>query len=294
MASGGFNGLRNLLPANYIKLGSFVLFPGDPLRSFFNPDGTPAPSAKIEATSAADFDASNTGGRGALSLGEILTAGCGLKSETSVNLEAASSTSQSMLNYDDWFQEACRSTKLRVWFEQQLERYGSAGLRLHFVIGLQTIKDASLVLRRSNTVEARLAGQVPVAELLGDPGVLTRLLDPKAEVNVEFIRSAGQKFSVAETVHAVRYALVRFEYLSSRKLARLLGKMRLPKSSLETGTRWVVMGADAGGPSVSDQEIESEDELEDIIEARICEQDEEQGPASVASLEVGGGYQVDY
>ena len=208
MSGGQFNGLRNLVPANHIKLGSFVLFPNDPFRSFFNPDGPPPASADIEATSATDYDNRHAGAGGSLSLGEILTAGCSLKSETSIDLEAARSKSQAMLKYDEWFCRACQSLPLRKWFEQQLDRYGSANLRLHLVIGLQIIENASLVLNRSDAVEARLAAQVPLAELLGDPGVLSRLLDPSAEAHLELIRSSGQRFSVAETVHAVRYAEV--------------------------------------------------------------------------------------
>jgi len=283
MSGGKFNGLRSLVPANHIKLGSFVLFPNDPFRSFFNPDGPPPPSADIEATSATDYDSRRAGAGGSLSLGDILSAGCGLKSETSIDLEAARSKSQAMLKYDEWFCKACKSPPLRKWFEQQLERYGSAKLRLHLVIGLQIIENASLVLNRSNAVEAKLAAKVPLAELLGDPGVLSRLLDPKAEAHIELIRSSGQKFSVAETVHAVRYAEVKFEYWSSRALARLMGKMNLPTSSLETDTRWVVMGTDAGGPSVGEEEgeeSEPEDEVLDMIEAQLCKEGEKGVPVT--------------
>jgi hypothetical protein len=265
------NGLRNLVPTKVLGLGTFVVFPDDPFRAFFNPPGTPL-EAFIEAIDATDQDARGVEGSAGVSLTEIFSAGCKLSSEASVDLEAATSTLQTLLNYDDWFETVCKTKEARRWFERQLEKYGAMELRLHFVIALQTVKNASLVLKGSDTVEAQITAQVPISQVLGDPGVLSPLLDPSATADIKLIKASGQRFSVAEAVHAVKYAEVRFEYLSSRKLANLLGKKTLDKVSLETSTRWNVMGTDAGGASEGEEEGSDADaeEVEDIIEAKLC------------------------
>ena len=70
-------------------------------------------------------------------------------------------------------------------------------------------KDASLVLSRLNAVEAQLAGNVTVSELLGGPGgsIVSRCyVDPEGEANIALIRFSRQRFSVAETIHMVRCA----------------------------------------------------------------------------------------
>lgn len=134
------------------------------------------------------------------------------------------------------------------------------------------MKNALLVLKDSDTVEAQITAQLPISQILGNPGVLSKLLDPSATADIKLIKASGQRFSVAEVVHAVKYAEVRFEYLSSRKLAKLLGKKTFDVLSLENSTRWNVMGTDAGGASEGEEKSSDADaeDVEDIIEAKLC------------------------
>ncbi|KAF9768560.1 hypothetical protein IL306_014159 [Fusarium sp. DS 682] len=264
---GKYDALRNLVPANVLTLGTLVVHPDDPLRSFFKPNGT-APAATITAQGAEDYNSSSVEGSGSLSLAEILSAGCGLKESTSVDLKMASSTLQSMVNYDAEFSKLCKTDNARAWFEHPLERYGAMKLRLYYVIGLQTVRDASLILTGLSHVEAKLSAQLPLAQLLGDPGVLANLVNPSAKADVQLVKSAGQKFSIAEAVYGVRYGVITFKYLSSRSIARMLGKMDLEQAQLEQGTRWVVTGTDAGGEVDTDSD-DSEDDVEDMIEANL-------------------------
>jgi hypothetical protein len=166
-----------------------------------------------------------------------------------------------------------KTKETREWYESKLDIYGSMKLRVFFIIEMQTIKNASLLLKGSSDVEAIIRAKVPVSQMLGDPGVLYRFLDPAARADIKVIKASGQKFSIGEAVYGVRYAEVRFEYLSSRKLARLLGKnTHLERASLETDTRWIVMGTDAG--EVSDGEDDDDEDIEDMIEAKLFISDE--------------------
>ncbi len=87
-------------------------------------------------------------------------------------------------------------------------------------------------------VIAQLDARVPSAEILGDSGVLSKLLDLSANVDTGVVQAARESFSVAETVYAIRYARIQFRYLSSRKLARMITrstwKKDLDKALLET------------------------------------------------------------
>jgi len=120
-----------------------------------------------------------------------------------------------MLNWEDWFREVSKTKETREWYESKLDIYGSMKLRVFFIIEMQTIKNASLLLKGSSDVEAIIRAKVPVSQMLGDPGVLSRFLDPAARADIKVIKASGQKFSIGEAVYGVRYAEVRFEYLSS-------------------------------------------------------------------------------
>jgi hypothetical protein len=154
---GKYQALRALVPANILKIGTLVVFPDDPLRSFFKPADL-APSAEMIAKSAQDYDLRSVEGNSSLSLPQIISAGCGLKTMISVDLEMASSVVQVMLNYDEEFGRLYKTDTARNWFEQQLERYGANKLRLHYVIGIQTIKDASLTLKNERAGTATIEG----------------------------------------------------------------------------------------------------------------------------------------
>jgi hypothetical protein len=85
--------------------------------------------------------------------------------------------------------------------------------------------------------------------------VLSKLLDPSVTANIKLTKISRQRFSVSEAIYAVKYSEVKFNYRSSRWLACILGKSPgLDKSSLETNTRWFVMGTDARGASEREEE----------------------------------------
>jgi hypothetical protein len=189
----------------------------------------------------------------------------------------ATSVLQILPNYDQEFSKLCKTSVVREWFEQQLERYGARKLRVHYVIGLQTIRDASLTLKDNGGAMAEAKGSIPLAQLLGDPGVLSGLLNPSVAASVQTANISSQKFSVAEAVYGVKYGVVRFEYHCSRALARVLGRADLGTARLATDTRWVVTGADAAGESGEEGDsLEVFDDVEDMIEAHLYVEDDAQ------------------
>jgi hypothetical protein len=84
---------------------------------------------------------------------------------------------------------------------------------------------------------------------------------------------ASQIFSVAEAVYGVRYGIVKFKYRSSRTLARLLGKVDLDSAKLETDTRWVITGADAGVESEDYDRGEPVGDQEDMVKTSLVVDD---------------------
>ncbi|ORX97023.1 hypothetical protein BCR34DRAFT_607447 [Clohesyomyces aquaticus] len=124
-------------------------------------------------------------------------------------------------------------------------------MRLFMITGIYRAKNVKLVLDMSKIDAGNLTVTIPVAELLGDPGILSEVLKLNATVNFEKSGAHYRPFETEELIYAVGYAEVPLRWYAPKNLhGRVLSRE----------TSWKYMSTDAG------EEDDFNEDREDIME----------------------------
>lgn len=222
------------LPADEVKIGSFLLNPSDPTQDYFNPqEKDPGLKPSILRVDVTDF--TNTiRDAGTKEVEAVLT---GYFSTTidwakskSLELSSAKAATYLMRNSGYWFEQACALAPMRWWFEWVTRR----GHKIYLLVGLRTIFDGRF--RLEHTASTSTGGQVKVpADVLA--GLPPMGLDIGGGGKLSKYQTASSEFSAAgERIWALQYRQIKFKWYSSKKMEN---------AALETGTRWVTFNRSA-------------------------------------------------
>jgi predicted nucleotidyltransferase len=113
------------------------------------------------------------------------------------------------------------------------------------ITGIHLAKNVKLIFRASDKKEKEAAVTIPVAELLGDPGILGKVLDVGGSVTWDSSDSDSQSFEADEFIYGVNYTKVKVHFYSPKDLEKL---------PLSTDSVWKYMSTDAGEDENSDEE----------------------------------------
>ena len=216
------------LPADEVRIGSFLVNPSDPTQEYFHlQEQDPGLKPSILRVDVTDF--TNTiRDAGTKEVEAVLT---GYFSTTidwakskSLELSSAKAATYLMRNSGYWFEQACALARMQWWFEWVSRR----GHKIYLLVGLRTIFDGRF--RLEHTASTSTGGQVKVpADVLA--GLPPMGLDVGGGGKVSKDQTASSEFSAAgERIWALQYRQIKFKWYSRKKMEN---------AALETGTRWV-------------------------------------------------------
>ena len=243
------------LPADEVKIGSFLLNPSDPTQDYFDPqEKDPDLKPSILRVDVTDFtntirDA-ETKEVQAMLTGYFSTTVDWAKSK-SLELSSAKAATYLMKNSGTWFQQACALAPMRWWFEWVTRR----GHKIYLLVGLRTVFDGRFKIEHSASTSTGGQIKVPADVLAGLPPIG---LDIGGGGKVSKDRTASSEFSAAgERIWALQYRQIKFKWYSSKKMEN---------AALETGTRWVTFNRSANSRVMwSGSRDDSKDLLRDGI-----------------------------
>ena len=222
------------LPADEVKIGSFLVNPSDPYQNYIDPqEKDPGLKPSILRVDVTDFtntirDVGNKEVEGVLT-GYFVTTFDWAKSK-SLELSSAKAATYLMRNSDYWFEQACALAPMRRWFEWVTRE----GRKIYLLVGLRTIFDGHFKIE--HTASTSMGGQVkvPTDTLAGLPPMG---LDVGGGGKVSKDQTTSSEFSAAgERIWALQYRQIKFKWYSSK---------RMENAALETGTRWVTFNRSA-------------------------------------------------
>ena len=216
------------LPADEVKLGSFLLNPSDPTQDYFDPqEEDPGLKPSILRVDVTDF--TNTiRDAGSKEVEAVLT---GYFSPTidwtkskSLELSSAKAATYLLRNSGYWFEQACALPRARWWFEWVTRQ----SHKIYLLVGLKTIVDGRFKVEHSASTSTGGQIKVPADVLAGLPPMG---LDIGGGGKVSKDQAASSEFNAAgERIWALQYRQIKFKWYSSK---------RMENAALETGTRWV-------------------------------------------------------
>ena len=222
------------LPADEVKIGSFLLNPSDPTQDYLDPqEEDPGLKPSILRVDVTNF--TNTiRDAGTKEVEAVLT---GYFSTTidwakskSLELSSAKAATYLMRNSGYWFEQACALAPMRRWFEWVSRR----GHKIYLLVGLRTIFDGRFKIEHSASTSTGGQVKVPADMLAGLPPMG---LDVGGGGKVSKDQTASSEFSAAgERIWALQYRQIKFKWYSSKKMEN---------AALETGTRWVTFNRSA-------------------------------------------------
>lgn len=222
------------LPADEVKIGSFLVNPSDPTQDYFDPqDFDPGLKPSILRMNVTDFintirDAGTKEVEGILT--NYFSTTIDWAKSKSLELSSAKAASYLMKNSGYWFERACALTPMRVWFEWVNRR----GHKIYLLVGLSTVFDGSFKLEHTASTSTGGRVKVPADVLSGLPPMG---LDVGGGGKVSKDQTASSAFSAAgERIWALQYRQIKFKWYSSKKMEN---------AALETGTRWVTFDRSA-------------------------------------------------
>jgi hypothetical protein len=132
------------------------------------------------------------------------------------NIHSETAITYQLLNSESWFEQMCAEEDVKKWLERFLQR-GSVSM----VVGLHTVKDASVGVDRQATTKIEGEGTIPLNEValpgssmapgLGSP------LDMKMKVsNANNIQTSASFVAPNERIIAIQYRKIEFKPFSSK------------------------------------------------------------------------------
>ena len=216
------------LPADEVKIGSFLVNPSDPTQDYFHPqDHDPGLKPSILRVDVTDF--TNTiRDAGTKEVEAVLTSYFSTTIDwaksKSLELSSAKAATYLMRNSGYWFEQACALARMRWWFELVSRR----GHKIYLLVGLRTIFDGHFRLEHTTCTSTGGQLRVPADVLAGLPPMG---LDVGGGGKVSKDQTASSEFSAAgERIWALKYRHIKFKWYSSKKMEN---------AALETSTRWV-------------------------------------------------------
>ncbi|KAI4213914.1 MAG: hypothetical protein LQ351_003609 [Letrouitia transgressa] len=217
-----------LLPIESVSLARFVVNTASPQRRFHDPIlESPPRSIRHKQYDFQEhtqrYKSTKVGGR----LTELLQVFHGVNRSLEAHVNATSSISYELCQWDAVFEDACTSQATRKWIENVIED----GQDFYFVVGFRTFVDprAYESIAKSSIKGGEM--QLPASAVFeaNFPGVAVGgVLDPGVDGSTTRARQNLRSFAGdGEMVYAVQYCKVSFKWYSSRKLdTAFLGKTR--------------------------------------------------------------------
>ena len=216
------------LPADEVKIGSFLVNPGDPTQDYIVPqEEDPGLKPSILSVDVTDFtntirDAGNKEVEALLTSYFSIT--IDRAKSKSLELSSTKAATYLMRNSGYWFEQACELASIRRWFEWVNRR----GLKIYLLVGLRTIFDGRFKLAHSASTSTGGLVKVPTDLLAGLPPMG---LDVGGGGKVLKDQAAFSEFNAAgERIWALQYRQIKFKWYSSKKMENAV---------LESRTRWV-------------------------------------------------------
>ena len=222
------------LPADEVKIGSFLVNPGDPTQDYIVPqEKDPGLKPSILRVDVTDFtntirDAGNKEVEALLTSYFSIT--IDRAKSKSLELSSTKAATYLMRNSGYWFEQACELAPIRRWVEWVNRR----GLKIYLLVGLRTIFDGRF--RLEHTAATGTGGQVkvPTDILVGLPPMG---LDVGGGGKVFKDQAALSEFNAAgERIWALQYRQIKFKWYSTKKMEN---------AALESRTRWVTFNRSA-------------------------------------------------